>query len=210
MSSSPPPPPHCLPRTRKAFSVLVIFKMSHLLSSWPLLTTGKDVTHKHEKKNYSREILPGHLSPLDSKWKHSFLALRNWTWRLSHTEHFLSVYGFRPVQNLPTVLLLVSRQVNKKISGLKSGIRHNYKTTKMWLYPPCSHRVNAMNDFCGNKACTGIIERSPVLNDPLSKQRGAAKPHAEPLFCLEITISSIVQTARLSPREDVCFIIVVK
>lgn len=184
--------------------------MSHLLSSWPLLTTGKDVTHKHEKKNYFREILPGYLSLLDSKWKHSSLALRNWTWRLSPTGHFLGVYRFRPVQNLPTLLLLISRQVNKKIPGLNSGIQHSYKTTKMWLDPPCSYRVNTMDDFCGNKACTGIIERSPVLNDPLSIKRGNAKSHAEPLFCIEITISSIVQRAWLSPREDACFVIVAK
>lgn len=33
-----------------------------------------------------------------------------------------------------------------------------------------------MNGFCGNKACTGIIERRPVLNDLLSKRRGDVKP----------------------------------
>lgn len=32
-----------------------------------------------------------------------------------------------------------------------------------------------MNGFCGNKACVGIIERRPVLNDLLLKQRD--KPH---------------------------------
>lgn len=50
----------------KVSSGLLSFQTSHLVSPLSLLTKAKDMTHKHERGNNTREILPSHPSQFHS------------------------------------------------------------------------------------------------------------------------------------------------
>lgn len=107
------------------------------MSSLPLLIMGKDITHKREKENDSREILPGHLSRLHSEenrthfhYKIEFTTRLTVKW-LSPIEYFLGIYGLKFAQNLTKVLFSTSRNFFFKYSyGIKNGIRLNHENIK--------------------------------------------------------------------------------
>lgn len=63
---------------------MLIFKMSHLVSPLPSLTAGKDVTHKHEKENDSRELSTWSSFSVSLQRKQDSSPLQNETYNGIH------------------------------------------------------------------------------------------------------------------------------